>query len=197
MVWYGDDVPFATGNSIMVGMAGAVSTLGGQAFGAKSYSILGRVLQRALIILTIVAVPIAAAWGAAETLLLALGQDPGIAHASALYIRALIPGLFFYAWNICVQAYLQSQRITRPSAVAGVVAACLHVPANLLFIRGLGLGFVGAGLATSWSNGVVLCINVSYLCFHPSRRAIKPAAGGRVHFLFLFFSKCFFFLSTA
>jgi hypothetical protein len=53
----------------------------------------------------------------------------------------------------CAPAYLQSQRITRPSAVAGVVAACLHVPANLLFIYGLGLGFVGAGIATSWSNG--------------------------------------------
>lgn len=158
-----------TGNSIMVGMAGAVSTLGGQAFGAKSFPVLGEVLQRALLILTIAAVPIAFAWGAAEPALLALGQEPEIAHASALYIRALIPGLFFYAWNICVQAYLQSQRITRPSAVAGVVAACLHVPANLLFIRGFGLGFVGAGLATSWSNGVVLCINVSYLCFHPSR----------------------------
>jgi MATE family multidrug resistance protein len=165
-----------TGNSIMVGMAGAVSTLGGQAFGAKSYPILGQVLQRALIILTIAAVPIAVAWGFAESALLALGQDPGIAHASGLYIRALIPGLFFYAWNICVQAYLQSQRITRPGAVAGVVAAALHVPANLLFMRGFGWGFVGAGLATSWSNGVVLAINVSYLCFHPSRRRLSHTA---------------------
>lgn len=164
-----------TGNSIMVGMVGAVSTLGGQAFGAKSYPVLGQVLQRALIILTIAAVPIAVAWFAAEPALLALGQNPGIAHASAVYIRALIPGLFFYTWNICVTAYLQAQRITRPSAVAGVVAATLHVPANVLFIRGLGLGFVGAGLATSWSNGVVLCMNVGYLCLHPSRRRLSPA----------------------
>ena len=92
-----------TGNSILVGMASAMSTLGGQAFGAKSYPVLGQILQRALVILTLAAVPIAVAWGAAERMLLALGQDPGIARASALYIRALIPGLFFYAWNLCVQ----------------------------------------------------------------------------------------------
>ena len=164
-----------TGNSIMVGMAGAVSTLGGQAFGAKAYPLLGEILQRALLILTLAAVPIAVAWSAMEPVLVALGQDRDIARASGQYMQTLIPGLFFYAWNICVQAYLQSQRITRPGAVAGVVAAILHVPANLLFINVFGLGFVGAGLATSWSNGVVLAINVSYLCFHPSRRRLPPA----------------------
>jgi len=34
-----------TGNSIMVGMASAVSTLGGNAFGAAEYATLGHVLQ--------------------------------------------------------------------------------------------------------------------------------------------------------
>ena len=47
-----------TGNSIMVGMASAMSTLGGQAYGAGSYHTLGYVLQRAVIILSIAALPI-------------------------------------------------------------------------------------------------------------------------------------------
>ena len=97
-----------------------------------------------------------------------------------MYIRTLIPGLFFYAWNMCVQAYMQSQRITRPSAVGGVVAAVLHVPVNLVLIRTCGLGYVGAGLATSWSNGVVLAINVGWLCFDKSHiaRGGSPAWEG-------------------
>ena len=151
-----------TGNSIMVGLASAVSTLGGQAFGAGSYPTLGFVLQRAIIILTLAAVPISLAWWCSEGILRILGQEHDLAKASASYIRALIPGLFFYAWNVCLTAYLQSQRITRPAALAGVVAAVMHFPANIVFIHALGLGYVGAGLATSWSNGVVLCLNVLY-----------------------------------
>ena len=123
-----------TGNSVMVGMASACSTLGGQAFGAERYSELGRVTQRALVILTLAACPIALSWSAAEPALLALGQDPAIARASATYLETLIPGLFFYAWNVVLQAYMQSQGITKPGAVAGVVAALLHVPANVAFL---------------------------------------------------------------
>ena len=80
-----------TGNSIMVGLASAVSTLGGQAFGAGSYPTLGFVLQRAIIILTLVAVPISLAWWCSEGILRILGQEHDLAKASASYIRALIP----------------------------------------------------------------------------------------------------------
>ena len=160
-----------TGNSIMVGMTSASSTIGGQAFGAKRYATLGSVLQRCLLILTVAAVPIAATWTNAEAVLLRLGQDPDIARLSGVYMRCLIPGLFFYAWNISTQAYMQSQRITKPSAVAGVVAAATHVPMNYLFIHAFGWGYAGAGLATSWSNGVVLSVNVAYLCFFKGRDA--------------------------
>ena len=38
----------------------------------------------------------------------------------------------------------------------------MHVPANVVFIHALKFGYVGAALATSWSNGVVLCLNVLY-----------------------------------
>jgi MATE family multidrug resistance protein len=152
-----------TGNSIMVGMASASSTLGGQAFGAERYFLLGAILQRCLVLLTIAAVPISLSWINAESVLLRLGQDPEIATLSGVYMRCLIPGLFFYAWNISTQTYMQSQRITRPSAAAGVIAATLHVPVNYVFIHAFKWGYAGAGLATSWSNGVVLLVNVSYL----------------------------------
>ncbi|EEH53418.1 Multidrug/Oligosaccharidyl-lipid/Polysaccharide flippase superfamily, partial [Micromonas pusilla CCMP1545] len=167
-----------TGNSIMVGMASAVTTLCGAAFGARAYSSLGGVLQRALIILTLAAIPICVLWANATSLLLAMGQDEEISRVAGRYIIALIPGLVFYAWNICVQGFMQSQRLTKPSAVAGVVAAVLHVPANVVFMRALGLGYVGAALATSWSNGVVLTINVAYLVRESLRRARRATWTG-------------------
>ena len=132
----------------------------------------------AIFILTIAGAPIAATWTNAEAVLLRLGQDPDIARLSGVYMRCLIPGLFFYAWNISTQAYMQSQRITKPGAVAGVVAATIHVPMNYLFIHAFGWGYAGAGLATSWSNGVVLSINVAYLCFFKDKALLKRRGGG-------------------
>ena len=41
---------------------------------------------------------------------------------------------------------------------------------NYLFIHTCGQ-YAGAGLATSWSNGVVLCVNVVYLCHFKDRDA--------------------------
>ena len=84
-----------TGNSIMVGLASAVSTLGGQAFGAGSYPTLGFVLQRQ-IILTLAAVPISLAWWCSEGILGILGQEHDLAKRARRH-PALIPGLFFYA----------------------------------------------------------------------------------------------------
>ena len=108
-----------TGNSIMVGMASASSTIGGQAFGAKRYATLGAVMQRCILILTVVAFFHASrrrgptrrrcccGWARIQT-----------SRASpACTLRCLIPGLFFYAWNISTQNVAQSQRITKPSAV--------------------------------------------------------------------------------
>ena len=154
-----------SGNSVMVGMASASSTIGGQAFGARHDSKLGDVLQRCLLILTLACVPIAFVWANATEVLLKLGQSTEIANLSGVYMRCLTPGLLFYAWNISVQTYMQSQRITKPSAVAGVVAAVFHVPLNYLFIFQFGWGYKGAAIATSTSNGVVLAMNVGYLRF--------------------------------
>jgi multidrug resistance protein, MATE family len=110
-------------------------------------------------------VPIAFVWANATEVLLKLGQSTEIANLSGVYMRCLTPGLLFYAWNISVQTYMQSQRITKPSAVAGVVAAVFHVPLNYLFIFQFGWGYKGAAIATSTSNGVVLAMNVGYLRF--------------------------------
>ena len=62
-----------------------------------------------------------------------MGQDPAIARASATYLETLIPGLFFYAWNVVLQAYMQSQGITKPGAVAGVVAALDALATRFMF----------------------------------------------------------------
>lgn len=47
---------------------------------------MGLVLQRALLLLSLLAAAVAAVWTQAEPLLLALGQDPAIARGTAQFL---------------------------------------------------------------------------------------------------------------
>ena len=53
--------------------------------------------------------PISAVWIWSESILLALKQDPEVAHYAATYLRWLLPGLPAYGFNNVARRYFQSQ----------------------------------------------------------------------------------------
>ena len=53
--------------------------------------------------------PISAAWFWSESILLALKQDPEVAHYAATYLRWLLLGLPAYGFNNISRRYFQSQ----------------------------------------------------------------------------------------
>ena len=59
-----------------------------QAYGAKSYDLVGHVWQRAMIILGLICVPICGVLLAIERLLLLGGQTPAVAAMTAAYVRS-------------------------------------------------------------------------------------------------------------
>ena len=83
-----------SGMSVLVGLAGATSTLCAQAHGAGAHHLLGEYLRRSLAVLALACVPISAAWWFAAPVLRALGQAAPIAAAAAGYLRGLIPSLW-------------------------------------------------------------------------------------------------------
>ncbi|KAL3136652.1 hypothetical protein ABBQ38_005893 [Trebouxia sp. C0009 RCD-2024] len=139
------------GNSVLAGLAGAMSTLCGQAYGAKSYDLVGLVWQRAMIILALICVPICGVLLAAEKLLLLGGQTPEVAAMTAAYVRWSVPGIWAYAAFITANNYLQAQRIVRPQVVTSAVVLAIHPLLNWLCIYTLRLGYLGAAMATSIS----------------------------------------------
>lgn len=58
-----------------------------QAYGAKSYDLVGHVWQRAMLILALVCIPICGVLLATEKLLLLGGQAPAVAAMTAAYVR--------------------------------------------------------------------------------------------------------------
>ncbi|GJR65318.1 multi antimicrobial extrusion protein [Tanacetum coccineum] len=67
-----------------VGMGSALDTFCGQSFGAKQYHLLGIHMQRAMIVMSLVSIPLAFIWYNAGNLLVFLGQDPEISAEAGL-----------------------------------------------------------------------------------------------------------------
>eukprot|EP00854_Cymbomonas_tetramitiformis_P011103 gene11103-13121_t len=96
-------------------------------------------------------------------LLTFIGLDEELCSAAAKYLSLLIPGLWGFAFKIAVQNYLNCQKHTRPAAYAAIAATTLHVPMNYLFIYTFDMGYLGAALAYSFSQILILACLVGYI----------------------------------
>ncbi|XP_044343805.1 protein DETOXIFICATION 16 [Triticum aestivum] len=151
-----------TGFSFLTGMSFALDTLCGQAFGASEHHMLGVYKQRAMLVLGLASVPIAAVWANTGAILLHLGQDPEIAAGAGTYIRWMIPALFFYGWLQCHVRFLQAQKLVVPVMLSSGATAVSHVLVCWALVYRLRLGIRGAALA----NAVSYLTNVSILAVY-------------------------------
>mmetsp|Transcript_21674 Transcript_21674/g.41385 ORF Transcript_21674/g.41385 Transcript_21674/m.41385 type:complete len:514 (+) Transcript_21674:385-1926(+) len=162
------------GNSFIIGLTNASSTLAGQAFGAGHYEEVGLVLQRSLGIVAVCLAPITLLWLAMGRVLVLAGLDEYMAHKAGEYIIYLIPGLWAYGGKMAVQNFLHAQRITKPTAVAGIAAAFLHIPVNYIYMDWFRLGYTGAAMAYSFTQVLTLALLCAYLYVTGLRHSTWP-----------------------
>ncbi|KAL6644681.1 hypothetical protein ACP70R_016289 [Stipagrostis hirtigluma subsp. patula] len=112
-----------TGFSLLGGLSTSLETLCGQAFGAGRHHQLGVYKQRAVLVLTVASLPVAAAWAYTGEILAWFGQDPEIAAAAASYIMGLIPALLVYGPLNCHMRFLQTQNVVVPVMLAAGATA--------------------------------------------------------------------------
>nr|QBM79472.1 MATE42 [Rehmannia glutinosa] len=139
-----------TGFSLLVGMACALDTYCGQSYGAKQYHMLGIHMQRAMLVLLLVSIPLACIWATAGDILQILGQDPAIAAEAGVYARYMIPSIFPFALLQCQFRFLQTQNNVVPMMLTSGITTLVHIPICWLLISKFGLGSKGAALA----NGI-------------------------------------------
>ncbi|BAF26307.1 protein DETOXIFICATION 16 isoform X1 [Oryza sativa Japonica Group] len=152
-----------TGFSLLFGMASALDTLCGQAYGARQHHLLGVYKQRAMLVLAVAAVPIALVWASAGEILLLFGQDPAIAAEAGAYARWLIPSLVPFVPLVCHIRFLQAQSAVLPVMASCGVTAASHVAVCWALVRKAGMGSRGAALANAVSYGVNLTIMSLYV----------------------------------
>ena len=76
--------------------------------------------------------PISAAWIWSESILLALKQDPEVAHYAATYLRWLFLGLPAYTFNNVARRYFQSQGLFDAPTRIIIIVAPINVILNYL-----------------------------------------------------------------
>ncbi|CAN6445899.1 unnamed protein product [Victoria cruziana] len=158
-----------TGYIVFIGMASALETLCGQAYGAEQYRKLGVYTQKAIVVLLLLCIPITFSWFYMEKFLILTGQDHVISYEAGRYAVFLIPGLFAAALLQPLVKFLQSQSLVLPLLFGAVVTLFFHIFVCWLLIFKFRIGHTGAAISVSlsyWVDVVILAlyIKVSSAC---------------------------------
>ncbi|XP_072960843.1 protein DETOXIFICATION 20-like isoform X2 [Typha angustifolia] len=130
--------------SILLGMASALETLCGQAYGAKQHHMLGIYLQRSWLILFGCVILLLPIFLYATPLLRLLGQEESISKAAGTFSLWFIPIIFSHIFNFTFQMYLQSQSRNMVVTYFAVISVALHLFLSWLLVFKLSMGVAGA-----------------------------------------------------
>ena len=149
-------------------MASAVQTVCGQAYGAKKYSSMGIICQRAIILHLGAAFLLTFLYWFSRPVLRAIGQTDSIAQQGEIFARGLIPQLYAFALSCPMQRFLQAQNIVNPLAYMSVSVLLLHTLLTWIAVYVLEYGLLGAALTLSFSWWVFVILNALYIVLSPS-----------------------------
>lgn len=148
-----------------MGMASALETLCGQAYGAKQYKKLGIQTQTAIFCLILVCIPLSVIWINMGKILIFIGQDPRISHEAGKFTMWLVPQLFAYATLQPLIRYFQTQSLIFPMVLSSCGALCFHIPLCWVLVFKSGLDNLGAAVAmciSNWLNVIILALYMKF-----------------------------------
>ncbi|WIA28566.1 hypothetical protein OEZ86_011106 [Tetradesmus obliquus] len=171
-----------SGYSIVSGLASALETLCGQAFGARNYHLLPVMLIRAQLVCLLCILPTIALWGSGSLawLLPQIGQDPALTVPSSRLLQLMLPGLLLSIVSETVVQFLLAQGEAVPGMVSSLIGLALSPGYNIGLVWGVrawqGLGLMGAGVAAVAIQGTLVAVLLSYLLYRDCWRAKSTAA---------------------
>ncbi|KAE8668220.1 MATE efflux family protein 6 [Hibiscus syriacus] len=157
-----------TGFSLLLGMACALETLCGQAYGARQYRKVGIHTYTAIFCLILVCIPLSLLWLYMGRLLVFIGQDPLISREAGKFIRWLIPALFAYATFQPLVRYFQTQSLITPMLICSCASLLVHIPLCWALVFKFGLENIGGALAISISNWLNAIFLALYMWYSPA-----------------------------
>lgn len=151
------------GFAIFEGMATALDTLCSQAYGSNNPTGVGLHVQRMLILMAIVSVPIAAIWAASPQILFLFVKHEKITVLAGRFLRVSIIGIPGYASFEAMKRFLQAQGNFQVAMVILLICTPVNALASWFFAFQLNMGLVGAGLGIAFTNTLRPILLVLYV----------------------------------
>ncbi|KAI9186290.1 hypothetical protein LWI28_015852 [Acer negundo] len=134
--------------NVHLGMASALETLCGQAYGAKQYHMLGIYLQRSWIVLFICSLFLLPIFIFTTPLLKVLGQEDKIAEMAGVIGHWLIPVMFAFMMTFTCQMFLQAQSKNMIISYLAAFSISIHLLLSWLLTVKYKFGIQGALTST-------------------------------------------------
>ncbi|XP_050207969.1 protein DETOXIFICATION 27-like [Mercurialis annua] len=141
---------------LLLGMASALETLCGQAYGAKKYHMLGVYMQRSWIVLFVCCILLLPLYIFASPMLKLLGQPHDVAELSGVVTMYMIPLHFGFAFQFPLQRFLQSQLKNAVIAWVSLVGLVVHVFVSWLLVSRFQLGVIGTAMTLNFSWWIIV-----------------------------------------
>lgn len=156
-----------------IGLMSATSPLVAEELGRKRHSVreVRRTVRQGFWAAVTVAIPIWIVSWNGELLLLAMGQEPGLAHTAGQYMRALQWSLLPFLLYLVLRSFLAA--LERPGwpLIIGILAVPVNLGAAYCFMFGKfgmpHLGLIGAGVGTVVSSAFLFVALALVICLDP------------------------------
>ncbi|KAI1177105.1 MATE efflux family protein [Nemania sp. FL0916] len=151
------------GFAIYEGMATALDTLCSQAYGSNNLTGVGLHVQRMLILMVIVSIPLAAIWAASPSILMLFLKQEHLAIRTGTFLRYSILGIPGYASFEAIKRFLQAQGNFQVAMIILLICTPVNAFASWFFAFQLNLGLVGAALGIALTNTLRPILLVLYI----------------------------------
>ncbi|KAH0455519.1 hypothetical protein IEQ34_015551 [Dendrobium chrysotoxum] len=158
---------------LLLGMASALETLCGQAFGAKKYHMLGIYLQRSFIILFACATLLLPMYIFAAPILQLIGQPPELAALAGKLSIWFIPVHYAFVFILSLQIFLQSQLKNLVHAVVSAIVLIVHLFMTWLFVYRYRFGLFGTAMVLNFSWWVGAGLLMAFVLYGGCRETWK------------------------
>jgi MATE family multidrug resistance protein len=154
-----------TGLAVFEGLATSLDTLCAQAYGSGKKELVGLHLQRMVLFMLLVSIPIGAVWLSSGWILTALVPEKELAHLAGRYLSILLLGAPGYAIFEAGKRFTQAQGLFNASLFVLLIATPINVLLNYLFVFVLKWDLEGAALATVLSHNLLPILLFIYVYF--------------------------------
>ncbi|XP_010247432.1 PREDICTED: protein DETOXIFICATION 20-like [Nelumbo nucifera] len=144
-------------NGLLLGMASALETLCGQAFGAKQYNMMGIYLQRSWVVLFITSFILCPFFIFSAPIFRLLGQEEELSRVAGKIALWFLPIMYYFLFTMTMQMFLQAQLKNMIIGWLSTASFVLHLILSWLFVYKMKLGIpgaMGAMIISTWSMAI-------------------------------------------